>query len=300
MSIAGRGSSARVGAARRRSGPVRCVVTAVSRPTPRMVRVDLQGDGLVGVSATGPDQRVKLAFPDGRRFGSDPAEAGRARRRRRTYTLLELDGAAGVATVEFVVHAGGLAGDWADAVQPGDELDLTGPVGSWELDAGATELVLACDETGVPALLAIAEAVTRDAAGASTPPVRAFVEVEDAAERRDLPTGVEVTWLLRSAHPGVAAGDLLAALADTLTCDAGAQAWVAGEAQAVLALRAHLQGSLGLERARISAVAYWTRGHAEGDPATGRPGGTEAPRASHPAEGASARSEGQDTGGERP
>lgn len=244
-----------------------------------MVRVDLRGEGLVGAVATGPDQRIKLAFPDGRTFGDDPAEAGRARRRRRTYTLLDLDAETGTATVEFAVHEGGLAGDWAADAQPGDELDLTGPVGAWELDADATELVLACDETGVPALLAIAETVASgESAGASAPRIRAFVEVADAGERRDLPAGVETTWLLRSDHPGVAPGDLLGALADTLSCDDSAQAWVAGEAQAVLKLRAHLQGDLGLQRARISAVAYWTRGHAEGDPATGRPGGTEAPR----------------------
>lgn len=267
-------------AGRRRSGPIRCRVTAVSRPTPRMVRVELSGPGLVGASATGPDQRVKLAFPDSRRFGDDPAEAGRARRRRRTYTLLDLDPDQGSAVVEFVLHEGGLAGDWADAAQPGDELDLTGPVGAWELDPGASQLVLACDETGVPALLAIA-AEPAVGALAARGGVRAYVEVDDAAERRELPEAVDVTWLLRSEHPDILPGELLGALEATLTCDDcddEAQAWVAGEAQAVLRLRAHLQGALGLQRARISAVAYWTRGHAEGDPATGRPGGRERPR----------------------
>ncbi len=256
----------RTARARRRGGPARCVVTRVERPTPRTVRVSVQSDGFVGLPATGPDQRVKLAFPDGRTFGDDPAEAGRARRRRRTYTLLDLDSESGTADIEFVVHGGGLAGSWAERAAPGDELDITGPVGTFAADDCA-ELVLVCDETGLPALLAIVAGL-----GAAAPAVRAFVEVHDEAEVRALPGAVDAHWLLRSAHPGAAPGDLVASLAGALTCAPGSRAWIAGEAAAVRALRAHVLAHLGLERSRVSAVAYWTRGHAEGDPAAGRPG----------------------------
>lgn len=238
-----------------------------------MVRIDLRGEGLVGVEDTGPDQRVKLAFPEGRTFGPDPAESSRARRRRRTYTLLDLDSESGTAVVEFVVHGGGLGGEWAQRAEPGDELDVTGPVGAFAVDAGAAELVLACDETGLPALRAIVATLGPIGADACAGPrVRAFVEVHDEHEKRELPHGVDAAWLLRSGHPGAAPGDLLGGLTETLSCGADAQAWVAGEAQAVLGLRTHLMARLGLQRSRISAVAYWTRGHAEGDPAGGRPG----------------------------
>ena len=47
---------------------------------------------------------------------------------------------------------------------------------------------------------------------------------------------------------------------------------VAGEASAVRTLRTHFVAEAGLERRRVTAVAYWTAGHAEGDPASGRPG----------------------------
>lgn len=248
----------------RRRGPARCVVTAVTRPMPRMVRVELRGDDLVGVQPTGPDQRVKLAFPTGRAFGDDPGEAAAARRRRRTYTLLDLDPETGSAAVEFVLHGGGLAGPWAGRAQPGDELDLTGPVGTCEIDASAPEHVLICDETGIPA----ARAILGELVSAGVSAVRAHVEIADEHERVPLPVG-DVSWLVRGDRTH---GAPMAALARSLSCSPQAQVWIAGEAEAVRALRTHVVADLGLDRRRISAVAYWTVGHAEGDPAAGRPG----------------------------
>lgn len=271
MSVTGSAGATGRGGARRRGGPVRCVVTDVSHPTPRMVRVALSGAGLVGVAPTGPDQRVKLAFPRGRTFGDDPAEAGAARRRRRTYTLLDLDGESGTAAVEFVVHGGGLAGEWAQRAEPGDELDLTGPVGGHDLAGAASERLLVCDETGLPALVALLDA--RAATGDNTP-TRVYVEAHDPAERRALPpvAGLQATWLWRSGHPGAAPGDLVAGLAPELILAPEGRAWIAGEAAAVRALRTRLVADLGVPRAQVDAVAYWTAGHAEGDPAEGRPG----------------------------
>ena len=252
----------------RRRGPVRCVVTAVSRPTPRTVRVEIAG--LAGVEPTGPDQRVTLAFPAGRTFGADPAEAAAARRRRRTYTLLDLDPAAGTAAIEFVVHGAGIAGTWAQQAQPGDELDVTGPIGRFELDADAAEHVLICDDTGLGAARAILRGRT------AVMRVRVYAEISDAGERVDLGLRPEetgspepVTWLERGTR---APGEAMAALVGEVDCEPSAQVWVAGEASAVRALRTHLVAELGLERRRVTAVAYWTAGHAEGDPASGRPG----------------------------
>lgn len=261
-STTGRGARER----RDRGGTHRCAVTAVTRLTPRMIRTSLAGPGLVGLEPAGPDQRVKLAFPQGRTFGDDPEEMSRARRRRRTYTLLHLDPRAGTAEVDFVLHGGGLAGEWAAHAQMGDEVALTTPVGRFE--AGHTPwLLLACDETGLPALR---EILTGLEAGRR---VRAYVEVHDDAERQQLPCAadLEVTWLTR-ADTGAEPGALLAALADDVTCDAPqTSAWIAGESEAVRRLRTALVTRVGLDRKRVAAVAYWQAGRAEGEPAAGRP-----------------------------
>ncbi|MBO3128531.1 siderophore-interacting protein [Dermatophilus congolensis] len=251
---------------RAREGLGVCVVTAVEDVTPRMRRVTFSGSGLAEAVATGPDQRVKLSFPDSHRFTGDADEMSRARRKRRTYTLLWLDAQAGEATVDFVLHPGGVAAAWASQVQVGDELMLTAPVGGFVPVEGAEEVVLVADETGLPALQAIVASLTAEL------PVRAFVEVADAAEHQPVRsvTGaeVDVVWMDRG---GAAHGSRMSELAASLPGEVSARSsvWIAGESAAVRQLRNALVTQGGLDRHQVDAVAYWTK--AEGRNA-GRPG----------------------------
>lgn len=231
-----------------------CVVTEVADVTPRMRRVTFRGDGLREAVATGPDQRVKLSFPASHRFTGEADEAALARRRRRTYTLLRLDAEAGEATVDFVLHPGGVAATWAAEAVPGDELMLTAPVGGFQVPSDADEVVLVADETGLPALQAIAADLGPDVQA------RAFVEIADAAERQEIPSSADlaVTWLERD---GVDHGSPTAALAPSLAASVSPQVavWIAGEAAAVRTLRNALITDAGVDRHRIDAVAYWTK-----------------------------------------
>lgn len=242
-----------------------CVATDVVEVTPRMRRVFLRGDGLREAVATGPDQRVKLSFPASHRFTGAADEAALARRRRRTYTLLHLDPESGTATVDFVLHPGGVAATWAAEAVPGDEVMLTAPVGGFEVPGDADEVVLVADETGLPALQAIVAGLRAGAeggAGAWSVPIRAYVEVADAAERQPEPAssaGVQATWLARDGAPH---GAPMAALAPELAASVSPQVavWIAGEAAAVRDLRNALITDAGVDRHRIDAVAYWTKG----------------------------------------
>lgn len=240
-------------APRSRDGLGVCVVTGVTDVTPRMRRITFRGEGLRLAVATGPDQRVKLSFPQGRTFTGDAAELSVSRRKRRTYTLLHLDTEAGTAVVDFVLHPGGVAGQWAQNARPGDELMLTAPVGGFEVPADADEVVLVADETGLPALQAIAAQLPADV------PARAFVEVADAAEHQPVPSpaALDLTWLNRD---GADHGSLITGLAHTLpgTVTPESVVWIAGEAAAVRELRTALITEAGLHRHRIDAVAYWT------------------------------------------
>lgn len=245
-----RGSSARPSRATRR-----CVVTGVEALNPRMTRVHLQGDDLVGVQPVGPDQRATLLFPEDGRFTGQADELARARRRRRTYTVLDLDPQAGTAAIDFVLHGDGVAAGWAATAEPGHELDVTGPAGRLHLDPRATSWLLVADETGLPAL----EAILRWLPDAAQ--VEAHVEIAGEQERRPLPQrdGMNVVWWSR-AHHGTVPGEHVAALGPLLQIGPEAVAWVAAEASAVSALRAHLQGELGLDRRRVSATPYWRAG----------------------------------------
>lgn len=238
-----------------REGAGVCVITAARNVTPRMRRITFTGPGLHGTTPTGPDQRVKLSFPIARRFTGDAGEAAAARRKRRTYTLLHLDPEAGTAVVDFVLHPGGVAATWAATAETGDELMLTAPVGGYVAPADADQIVLIADETGLPALQAIAASL--DVAV----PVRAYAEIHDSAEQQPVSSSsvVEVEWMPRD---GAAHGSHIAALAARLIPTVGEKAafWIAGEAAGVRTLRNALITEAGLDRHRIDAVAYWTRG----------------------------------------
>lgn len=245
-----RGSSARPSRATRR-----CVVTEVEALSPRMTRIHLQGDDLVGVQPLGPDQRATLLFPEGGRFTGQADELARARRRRRTYTLLDLDPEAGTAAIDFVLHGGGVAAGWAATAEPGNELDVTGPAGRLHLNTHAASWLLVADETGLPALEAILGWLPHSAQ------VEAHVEIADEQERRALPQreGTNVVWWSRAQY-GTAPGEHVATLGPHLQIGPEAVAWVAAEASAVSALRAHLQGERSLDRRCVSATPYWRAG----------------------------------------
>ncbi len=76
-------------------------------------------------------------------------------------------------TIDFVVHGDtGVAGPWALAAQPGDELVLQGPGGAYAPAADVDAHVLIGDEAALPAIAAACERVAPGA------PVHVFVEVD--------------------------------------------------------------------------------------------------------------------------
>lgn len=221
-------------------------VTSVERLSPSFVRVEFGGDALADLGVDGPwyDQRIKLAFPvEG---GPDPAgpppgEGPWYQRWRelpleerghlRTYSVREVRGS-GSATrlvVDLVLHlaegASGPASHWAARARPGDRLVLAGPHrgspwGGIEFapPAGTGRLLLAGDETAVPAASRILADLPGDARGA------AFLEVPLPGDQLDVeaPAGVAVHWLPREG--GAHGAALTAAVLDHLGLDGAAAA----------------------------------------------------------------------------
>ncbi|WP_024795664.1 siderophore-interacting protein [Tomitella biformata] len=235
--------------------------------TPGMRRVTLGGAGLRAHDAdgaqvpefrsTGFDDDVKLllAHPetglptlpeqlDGRLdWSAESIELAR------TYTVREYDPAAGRVVVDFVQHTGGLAANWANSVRAGDRLDLAGPKGSAPLPDGLDWLILAGDETALPA---IGRCLADAPAGLA---ITVVIEVAHPEHRQDLPTAadVDIRWLYRSAgSPG------LAAAVQELGPRAGSgYAWAAGEANMLRPIRQHLRAYCGLTKDRVEIVGYW-------------------------------------------
>jgi NADPH-dependent ferric siderophore reductase len=231
------------------------------RLTPHLVRVVLGGPGVAGIADNGcTDRYVKLAF---RRPGveyPEPLDVGAVRETMprsdwpimRTYTIRALDHATGEMVIDFVVHGDvGVAGPWALAAQPGDELVLQGPGGAFAPAADADAHVMIGDEAALPAIAAACERV------APGTPVHVFVEVDGPDDEVALegPGDLSVRWCHRESGESVV--DVVRAASWP---EGRVQAFVHGETSQVKALRPYLLEERGVERELLSISGYWRRG----------------------------------------
>ena len=116
-------------------------VVRTERLTPHMQRIVLGGEGLAHFSAGEfTDHYVKVLFPPEGVTYPEPFDIAAIRAElprdrwpvTRTYTVRRWDAEAREITVDFVVHGDkGLAGPWASAAVPGDEIRLLGPGGAY-------------------------------------------------------------------------------------------------------------------------------------------------------------------------
>jgi NADPH-dependent ferric siderophore reductase len=239
-------------------------VVSVADVTPSVRRVVLTGTP-TAVAAAGPT--VNLLVPrvgdpaprwpriarDGRIVWPDGAHGVALR----SYTARRQDPAAREVEIDFVLHGDGPAAAWATAAAPGTLLGVAGAASLGERPAA--QLLLAGDETALPAITRILGAVAPGTRGL------ALVEVADKAEEQPLPVpdGVVVRWLHRDGTPPGESSLLVDAVA-ALDPFEGTDvfAWVGAESAAVRAIRADLRGRWRLGRAQHHAIGYWRRGRA--------------------------------------
>ena len=292
-------------------------VTGVERLSPTFVRVEFGSPALADLGVDGPlfDQRIRLIFPN--RAGRLPSMEGadeswfeswmqvpeEERGAMRTYTVRALRGS-GADTrlvVDFVVHgdgdSSGPGGDFGAHAAVGRRVITMAPrrgvpFGGIEFDPGtAKRLLLAGDETAVPAVSAILECLPPTARGA------VFLEVPVSGDVLPLrgPTGVEVHWLPRDGAPRAEAlhaavlehlgeepvvpvvDEVDPDLWETPTYSSSGEdvdvavrvvghefddlyAWIAGESSLVTGLRRALVQDLGIDRHQVAFMGYWREG----------------------------------------
>ncbi|WP_030257133.1 MULTISPECIES: siderophore-interacting protein [Streptomyces] len=249
-------------------------VVEVRRITPRTARITFAAEELADTVGTAPDQQLKLCFP---RAGQaepvlpahqdDPMGWYRAylaipeaeRPLMRSFTLRRRRPGTRLVEIDFVLHGDtGPAAAWALRAAPGDRLGMVGPSALYappvpfaEAAAAADWVLLAGDETALPAIATLV--------GALPAGVRAlaYVEVADEAERQPLESRADlaVHWLHRD---GAAPGVVLAGAVRAAELPPGTPfAWLAGEAGAVRALRRHLVEERGVPRPSVDFAGYW-------------------------------------------
>jgi NADPH-dependent ferric siderophore reductase len=239
-------------------------VAAVTDVTPSVRRVLLTGSAtaveaagptisLLVPRATDPAPRWPRIAKDGRIVWPDGAHGVSLR----SYTARRQDPSAGEVEIDFVLHGDGPAAAWAAAAAPGAPLAVAGSGSLGDRPAG--QLLLAGDETALPAISRILSAAAPTVRGV------ALLEVAGGGEEQPLPapSGVTVRWL----HRGDTAPGESTLLADAVAAldrpeDDDVFAWVAAESAAVRAIRADLRGRWGLGRAQHHAIGYWRRGRA--------------------------------------
>ncbi|WP_199750165.1 siderophore-interacting protein [Amycolatopsis sp. WAC 04169] len=247
--------------ARRAVSTTRLRVLRTERITPHMVRIVAGGEEIGSFRPNDfTDAYVKVHFRVPGVSYPEPFDLARIREelpreqwpRMRSYTVRAFDANLGELVLDFVHHGDeGVAGPWAAAAKPGDELLISGPGGAYAPGEEADWHLLAGDESALPAIAASLEAMP---AGV---PVHAFILVEDSAEEQSLTTkgDARITWLHRSR------GDDLAAAVRALEWREGVvQAFVHGEAGFVRDLRRHLLDDRGMRRDLLSISGYWRIG----------------------------------------
>ena len=243
--------------------------------TPGMIRLTFSGEGLAGFRSTGiADEYIRLFFPDpetgelvlpsidadGRWTFPDSGPPVRYA----TYTVRQFDAERCELAVDFVVHEGGIASDWAQMAVPGDRILINNPRGLYRPPEDLRWQILLADATGLPAVARIIEQTPGHVAS------RVFIEIADADHRQPLPEHprTQVTWLQGTGN-GIAPS-LLHDLIDVVPRLEGCgYLWGAGEQKSVRALRRLAADIPAFGEGRHKLVAYWTaeqdgEGRAEG------------------------------------
>ncbi|AYD00331.1 siderophore-interacting protein [Neorhizobium sp. NCHU2750] len=180
----------------------------------------------------------------------------------RYYTIRSIDLERCEMAIDFVLHEDcgkEMPGaEFGLTAQPGDRAGLLGP-GAGGMPA-AKSLILAGDETALPAIGRMIELATPDME------VHAILEVADKAEEQAFACRAgkfTVEWLHRNGVEAGTAGLLepaITARLDTLGADTAI--WAACEKTEAQAIRARLKAH-GLDRTRMSAITYWRRGYTD-------------------------------------
>lgn len=286
-------------------------VESVERISPSFMRLILVGTDLDVVGTPGQtfDQRIKVIFPREQvNFVRIPRDSSDwyadwlalpedARGDMRTYSIRELrvTGTSTRLVIDIVRHGSGddsrqgPGATWVNTASPGAEITVIAPRrlhhhGAMEFRPTAREVLLAGDETALPAIARILEDAPRETKGA------AYIEIPCPADKQaiDAPSGVSVTWLPRGKDPHGSA--LLRALGvqeyESLTkarsCPSGPELvwetpefsnfdepaqgfsptssrfhWIAGESAMVTRIRRHLVSHLGVARSNVAFMGYW-------------------------------------------
>lgn len=169
----------------------------------------------------------------------------------RTYTVRRFDHQKREMAIDFAIHDGGLASDWAHRVQPGEKILVAGPKHSSSLPRDVEWMLIAGDETALPAIAHCLEKLPSDL------PATVVIEVAEPLHRQELHSDapVNVTWLYRSEHGGKST--LVEAVQSARWRSGQPYLWIAGEASTIKPLRRWAKQDKEIAKQFVEIAGYW-------------------------------------------
>ncbi|MFG2039411.1 siderophore-interacting protein [Dactylosporangium sp. NPDC048998] len=213
---------------------------AEAETTGRFRRIRLRAEALRGVEWR-PGQQVRV----------DVGAAGALTPLLRTYSVWDRAGDA--VELQALLHGDGPGARWMAAVQAGDEALISRPKGDFVTRPAAYHLFVG-EETASVAFGAMLRALPAPERAAS----RAVVEIAGPQDR--LALDGDVTWVPRDGDSAADSKALVAAVRQMELPSEPGQAYVAGEARTVQAVRQHLVRDRGWPRRSVLTKPFWTPG----------------------------------------
>lgn len=249
----------------------------ISDRGPRLRRVTLAGDELLGLDPGLPGASVRLLLPRRSETVDAPDERPPARLELprwtgneflfddgerpaiRTLTPLRVapapgDPLAAELDVEIVLHGDGALARWAEQARPGHLVAVSGTGRGYTIDRSARSFLLVGDESALPAVSTLLAALPSETV------VDVVIEIAVPAGRVGLPShpGATVRWV--ELPGGSDPGDALVDAVTRSEIDHDTRVWAAGEAAAVQRIRRHLFTELGIPRSNAVVRGYWKSG----------------------------------------
>jgi NADPH-dependent ferric siderophore reductase len=235
---------------------------SVSLVSPRLISVLVTGDELDGFTDAVPTSHLKVFLPaegqlephlpapgpDGTVVAPDGAAPVV-----RTYTPRRYDPATRTLEIQFLLHGTGPAAEWARRAAPGDRLAVAGPGGRFSLEPAADHWWLAADESAIPAVGTLLEALPETTAA------DVHLEVDGPDDEVEFAATAKATITWHHRRPD-AFGAELADAARAGAIPDGARVWVACEAAAMRDIRRYLITERHLPPASLVTRGYWRAG----------------------------------------
>jgi NADPH-dependent ferric siderophore reductase len=230
------------------SPPVPITVTFSRELTPRTRRITFEG--AITVETANPASYLSLYFSDPLGVWSSHTDSSMPPKR--TYTPRYITPDCASMTIDFVLHGEGRATEWARTARAGDVIWAGSITGGYDVPQDLEHLVLVGDDTAIPAIGTVLEAIAQ---GTRT---TVIIEVIDEDDERDPSDTVQCDpiWLHRGTDV-TDVGDQMLNLVKSIAVPTSAHWWIAGEREAIRAVRDHLVAARGVTPDHISVAAYW-------------------------------------------